>query len=85
MNLFWTWWGIPSAFAVVAAWFCAILALRTNPPKHQCNGNNPKRDGRYGVIGVQLDSPPAASWGLAGNETTTYLAMSIGLSCKYYN
>lgn len=31
MNLFWTWWGIPSTFAFVAAWFCAILALRTDP------------------------------------------------------
>jgi len=31
MNLFWTWWGIPSTFAFVAAWFCAIFALRTDP------------------------------------------------------
>ena len=31
MNFFWTWWGIPSAFAFIAAWFCAIVSLRTDP------------------------------------------------------
>ena len=31
MNLVWTWAGIPGTFAFVAAWFCAIVALRTAP------------------------------------------------------
>jgi hypothetical protein len=31
MNLVWTWWGVPGTFALVAAWFCAIVALRTDP------------------------------------------------------
>ena len=31
MNLVWTWWGVPGTFAFVAAWCCAIVALRTNP------------------------------------------------------
>jgi len=31
MNLVWTWWGVPGTFAIVAAWFCAIVALRTDP------------------------------------------------------
>ncbi len=31
MNLIWTWWGVPGTFAIVAAWCCAIIALRTNP------------------------------------------------------
>ena len=31
MNLVWTWWGIPGTFAFVAAWCCAIVALRTDP------------------------------------------------------
>ncbi len=31
MNLVWTWWAVPGTFAFVAAWCCAIVALRTNP------------------------------------------------------
>ena len=31
MNLVWTWWGVPGTFAFVAAWCCAIVALRTDP------------------------------------------------------
>jgi hypothetical protein len=31
MNLVWTWWGVPGTFALVAAWCCAIVALRTDP------------------------------------------------------
>ncbi len=31
MNLVWTWWGVPGTFAIIAAWFCAIVALRTDP------------------------------------------------------
>ena len=31
MTLFWTWWGVPGTFAFVAAWSCAIVALRTDP------------------------------------------------------
>jgi len=31
MNLTWTWWGLPGAFGFVAAWCCAVVALRTNP------------------------------------------------------
>ncbi len=31
MNLVWTWWGVPGTFAFVAAWSCAIVALRTDP------------------------------------------------------
>ena len=31
MNLVWTWWGVPGTFAFVAAWGCAVVALRTNP------------------------------------------------------
>ncbi len=31
MNLVWTWWGVPGTFALVAAWCCAIIALRTGP------------------------------------------------------
>ena len=31
MNLVWTWWGVPGTFAIVAAWSCAIVALRTDP------------------------------------------------------
>ena len=31
MNLVWTWWGVPGTFALVAAWCCAFVSLRTNP------------------------------------------------------
>ena len=31
MNFEWTWWAVPGTFAFVAAWGCAIIALRTNP------------------------------------------------------
>jgi len=31
MNLVWTWWGVPGTFALVAAWSCAFVSLRTNP------------------------------------------------------
>ena len=31
MNIVWTWWGVPGTFAFVAAWSCAIVALRTGP------------------------------------------------------
>jgi len=31
MNLVWTWWGVQGTFALVAAWCCAIFALRTDP------------------------------------------------------
>lgn len=33
MNLTWTWWGLPGAFGFVAAWCCAVVALRTAPKK----------------------------------------------------
>ena len=31
MILVWTWWGIPGTFALIAAWCCAIVVLRTDP------------------------------------------------------
>ena len=31
MTFVWTWWGIPGTFAFVAAWCCAVIALRTDP------------------------------------------------------
>ncbi len=31
MNFVWTWGGVPGTLAFVAAWFCAIVALRTDP------------------------------------------------------
>ncbi len=33
MNLVWTWWGVPGTFGFVAAWGCAIVALRTDPKR----------------------------------------------------
>jgi hypothetical protein len=33
MNIVWTWWGVPGAFGVIAAWCCAIVALRTAPKR----------------------------------------------------
>jgi hypothetical protein len=33
MNLVWTWWGVPGTFGFVAAWCCAIVALRTAPKR----------------------------------------------------
>ncbi len=31
MTFVWTWWSIPGTFALVAAWCCAIVVLRTDP------------------------------------------------------
>ena len=31
MELVWNWWGVPGTFVFVAAWACAIIALRTAP------------------------------------------------------
>ena len=31
MSLSWTWWGIPGTFAMIAAWSCAFVALKTDP------------------------------------------------------
>lgn len=31
MTFFWTWWGVPGTVAMVAAWICAFVALRTDP------------------------------------------------------
>ena len=33
MNIVWTWWGVPGTFGLIAAWCCAIVALRTAPKR----------------------------------------------------